>query len=121
MSTTDGNHNGKSPWNIYHLVSSAVYGRVYSKHFGHLNVSSSYVWNSIWNATCYSFHCYEFLSDSPAEAQVTAVLLALAIGLGPAWAKGLLIPANEAHRGCAHRAPESSDKNIVRTYGGFLK
>lgn len=27
--------------------------------------------------------------------QVTAVLLALAIGLGPAWAKGLLIPANE--------------------------
>ena len=55
------------------------------------------------------------------KAQVTAVLLALAIGLGPAWAKGLLIPANEAHRGCAHRAPESSDKNIVRTYGGFLK
>ena len=35
-------------------------------------------------------------APSDAFGQVTAVLLALAIGLGPSWVKGLLIAPDEA-------------------------
>lgn len=37
-------------------------------------------------------------APSDAFGQVTAVLLALAIGLGPSWVKGLLIAPDEARK-----------------------
>lgn len=48
-----------------------------------------------WSLSMPSLTDFQDILRQIMPPQVSAVLLALAIGLGPAWAKGLLIPANE--------------------------